>query len=90
MSEKTEQFELIRHSITKPVFKDKIRLRSYNIPTKNSDIYLEIKRKYDGFGAYITPSMDEVDALVEIGVEVIAVDATELTHPGNISSSEFI
>ena len=34
--------------------------------------------------------MDEVDALVEIGVEVIAVDATELTHPGNISSSEFI
>lgn len=49
-----------------------------------------IKRKYDGFGAYITPSMDEVDALVEIGAEVIAVDATELTHPGNISSSEFI
>lgn len=44
----TGQFELIRHSITKPVFKDKVRLRSYNIPTENSKIYLEIKRKYDG------------------------------------------
>ena len=44
----TKQYELIRHSITKPVFKDKVRLRSYNIPTKNDVIYLEIKRKYDG------------------------------------------
>lgn len=44
----TEAYELIRHSITKPIFKDKVRLRSYNIPTKNSTIYLEIKRKYDG------------------------------------------
>lgn len=44
----TEEFDLIRHSITKPIFKDKIRLRSYNIPTKDSEIYLEIKRKYNG------------------------------------------
>lgn len=44
----TEQYELIRHSITKPVYKDKIRLRSYNIPTLESTIYLEIKRKCDG------------------------------------------
>lgn len=44
----TEQFELIRHSITKPIYKDKIRLRSYNIPTDNTNVYLEIKRKYDG------------------------------------------
>lgn len=44
----TEQFDLIRHSTTKPIFKDKVRLRSYNIPTLESNIYLEIKRKYDG------------------------------------------
>ena len=43
----TEQFELIRHSITKPIYKDKVRLRSYNVPTNNSNVYLEIKRKYD-------------------------------------------
>lgn len=44
----TGQFDLIRHSITKPVYKDKIRLRSYNIPNLESKVYLEIKKKYDG------------------------------------------
>ena len=44
----TEQFELIQHSITKPIYKDKVRLRSYNVPTNNTNVYLEIKRKYDG------------------------------------------
>lgn len=44
----TEQFELIRYSITKPIYKDKVRLRSYNIPTNDATVYLEIKRKYDG------------------------------------------
>ena len=44
----TEQYDLIRHSTTKPIFKDKVRLRSYNIPTLESNTYLEIKRKYDG------------------------------------------
>lgn len=44
----TSGFDLIRHSITKPIYKDKIRLRSYNTPNINSTVYLEIKRKYDG------------------------------------------
>lgn len=44
----TDQFDLIRHSITKPIYKDKVRLRSYNIPTNDSTVYLEIKRKYAG------------------------------------------
>lgn len=44
----TNQYDLISHSITKPIFKDKVRLRSYNLPQKNSTVYLEIKRKYDG------------------------------------------
>lgn len=44
----TLQYDLIRHSITKPIYKDKVRLRSYNIPTKDDDVYLEIKKKYKG------------------------------------------
>ena len=43
----TNQYDLIRHSITKPYYKDKIRLRSYNVPNKDSKVYLEIKRKCD-------------------------------------------
>ena len=41
----TENYDLISHSITKPFFKEKIRLRSYNIPNKESTVFLEIKRK---------------------------------------------
>lgn len=43
----SEQYDLIRHSITKPYYKDKVRLRSYNTPNKDSKVYLEIKRKCD-------------------------------------------
>ena len=44
----TEQNELIRRSIEKPDFKEKLRLRSYGVPTDNDAVFLEIKRKYDG------------------------------------------
>ena len=41
-------YDMISHSIEKPFFKEKVRLRSYNTPTEDSKVYLEIKRKYDG------------------------------------------
>ena len=44
----TPNYDLISHSIQKPVYKDKIRLRSYNEPTEKDSVFLEIKRKYDG------------------------------------------
>lgn len=44
----TDNYELISHSIQKPIYKDKIRLRSYNIPKEEDLVYLEVKRKYEG------------------------------------------
>ena len=44
----TDNYDLIMYSITKPSFKEKIRLRSYNVPDLNNKVYLEVKRKYDG------------------------------------------
>lgn len=40
--------ELIRNSIEKPVYKEKIRLRSYGVASKNDTVYFEIKKKFDG------------------------------------------
>lgn len=37
---------LIRHSLEKPVYKEKLRLRSYGIPNDDSPVFLEIKKKY--------------------------------------------
>ncbi|MGX7243401.1 VTC domain-containing protein [Enterococcus quebecensis] len=44
----TEDYEMIRHSIAKPVYKEKFRIRSYGVPTENSDVFLEIKKKVSG------------------------------------------
>lgn len=44
----TPEFDLIRNSISKPLYKEKLRLRSYGVPDDDSIVYLEIKKKYDG------------------------------------------
>ncbi len=41
----TPDYRLIRKSIEKPPFKEKIRLRSYGLATNTSPVYLELKRK---------------------------------------------
>ena len=43
----TPDYALIRRSIEKPVYKEKLRLRSYGIPTLDSTVFLEIKKKYN-------------------------------------------
>lgn len=40
--------DLIINSIEKPIFKEKIRLRSYNNSTIQDEVYLEVKTKYKG------------------------------------------
>ncbi|MGN0290639.1 MAG: polyphosphate polymerase domain-containing protein, partial [Lachnospiraceae bacterium] len=40
--------ELIRTSIEKPVYKEKFRIRCYEKPSKDTRIFLEIKKKYRG------------------------------------------
>ena len=40
--------DLIINSLEKPIYKDKIRLRSYGIPNINDNVFLEIKNKYKG------------------------------------------
>ena len=44
----TPDYRLIRTSLEKPPFKEKIRLRSYGIATDSSPVFLELKRKAYG------------------------------------------
>ena len=41
-------FALIRQSLDKPVYKEKLRLRSYGRAEPDSGVYVEIKKKYKG------------------------------------------
>ncbi len=44
----TEDDYLIRNSLAKPAYKEKLRLRSYGVPQKDDKVYLEIKKKVQG------------------------------------------
>lgn len=44
----TPDFLLIRTSLDKPVYKEKLRLRSYGTPKKDGPVFLELKKKYKG------------------------------------------
>lgn len=43
----TLNYELIRKSIVKPVYKEKLRIRSYEKVNINSNVYVELKKKYN-------------------------------------------
>ncbi|MDE6059092.1 MAG: polyphosphate polymerase domain-containing protein [Clostridia bacterium] len=43
----TPNFLLIRRSIEKPFYKEKLRIRSYGVAKKGGDVFMEIKKKYN-------------------------------------------
>ena len=44
----TEDFALIRHSLDKPVYKEKLRVRSYGVPDAEGTVFVELKKKFKG------------------------------------------
>ena len=44
----TPDCRLIRHSIEGPVYKEKLRLRSYGVPCPEDPVFVELKKKYKG------------------------------------------
>ncbi len=44
----TPDYRLVRASLDKPVYKEKLRLRSYGTPGENDRVFVELKKKFDG------------------------------------------
>ena len=44
----TPDYRLIRQSLEKPVYKEKLRMRSYGPAAPDGEVFLELKKKYDG------------------------------------------
>lgn len=44
----TPDYALIRASLEKPVYKEKLRLRSYGVPSEGDTVFLELKKKCGG------------------------------------------
>ncbi len=56
----------------------------------NAPVVGLIKKSYAGSQVYITPTLEEVDALIELGCEVIALDGTQRARPGGVQLSALI
>ena len=49
-----------------------------------------VKRDYPDCEVYITPTMKEVDELMEVKPEIIALDATGALRPGGLTLKDFV
>ena len=65
----TEDWELIRRSIQKPVYKEKLRVRSYGVPGDEDKAFIEIKKKYKGivYKRRITAQAKDVEPILTGG-----------------------
>ena len=72
----TPDFRLIRASLEKPAYKEKLRLRSYGVTEPGGEVFLELKKKYKGivYKRRITPPEDAAG-------EFIAGRAPLCEHP---------
>ncbi len=59
----TNDFVLARHSIAKPDFKEKLRVRSYSKADAESTVFVELKRKFDGVVYKRRIGLPEADAM---------------------------
>jgi len=80
----TPDYLLIRNSIEKPKFKEKIRLRSYGLAQNDSTVFLELKRKFDGivYKRRVPTKIDNVNAFFDYRGEICADGqiAREITY----------
>ncbi len=49
-----------------------------------------IKKKYEGCDVYITPTMKEIDELVEAGSDIVALDLTIGSRPDGLSAEQIV
>ena len=63
----TEHYDLIRTSLEKPVYKEKLRLRSYGVPGSLDPVFVELKKKFDGvvYKRRVTAQAREADRLLQ-------------------------
>lgn len=75
----TDNYRLIRNSIEKPTYKEKLRLRSYTATTPDSTVFVELKKKFDGVVYKRRLSLSEKDALDWLDSRRQPLAATQIT-----------
>ncbi len=69
---------LIRNSLEKPVYKEKLRLRSYGTPRAGDEVFIELKKKYKGVVYKRRINLELNEAEQYLYEEVPMVGATQI------------
>lgn len=76
----TAEHELISRSMEKPKYKEKLRLRSYGIPTPESAVFVELKKKYAGVVYKRRSSMTLREAQIFLDTGVYPGDPSQINR----------
>ena len=76
----TDDYALIRHSIEAPVYKEKLRLRSYGVPRGDEPVFIELKKKYKGMVYKRRVAMSAKDAAAYLAGKAPPPEKSQMTR----------
>lgn len=76
----TDNYRLVRHSIEKPAYKEKLRIRSYQKASKNSKVFVELKKKYDSIVYKRRISLREEEAMEWMSGMPLSSKDNQISH----------
>ena len=71
----TPDFRLIRRSIEKPIYKEKLRVRSYGVAKPDSHVFVELKKKYKKVVYKRRIDLKEEDAMLYLSTKSAPVNS---------------
>ena len=75
----TDHYRLIRHSIEKPAYKEKLRVRSYSQAAPDSMVFVELKKKYKSVVYKRRLSLPEETAMEWVAGEQHCENTTQIS-----------
>lgn len=76
----TPDYRLIRRSLDKPIYKEKLRLRTYGVPDGGSMAFAEIKKKYRGIVYKRRVGMTYTEAQRFLGRDAPPPEVTQISR----------
>ena len=74
----TDNYRLVRRSIEKPVYKEKLRIRSYKQAEAQDKVFIELKKKYDDVVYKRRESLSQLETLEWLVKETPFPKATQI------------
>ena len=76
----TDSYRLVRKSIEKPAYKEKLRIRSYDRAKPKSTVFVELKKKYDSIVYKRRLSLPEISAMEWVQGGQSCEKETQISH----------